>query len=185
MSKISIIAAASKNMVIGKDNDLPWNLPSDLKSFKKITEGHFVIMGRKCWESIPEKFRPLPKRDNIVITRDPHYEAKGAAVINDLETIIRVFKNDGEEGEVFIIGGAQIYKETFKHADKLYLTQIFSEVEGDTYLEGLDFNEWALAETSEDFIENGIEFRFTIFDKLSNVTGEKKSGEGSDSEANT
>lgn len=175
MSKISVIAAASKNMVIGKDNDLPWNLPSDLKNFKKITEGHFVIMGRKCWESIPEKFRPLPKRQNIVITRDPEYVAVGAAVINDLETIIRVFKNDKEEGEVFIIGGAQIYKEAFKHADKLYLTQIFSDVEGDTYLEGLDFSEWFLTETSEHIIENDIEFRFTTFDKLSNVTGKKES----------
>lgn len=184
MSKICIIAAASKNLVIGKDNDLPWNLPTDLKNFKKITEGHFVIMGRKCWESIPEKFRPLPKRENIVITRDPEYDAVGAAVINDLETIIRVFKNDGEVGEVFIIGGAQIYKETFKHADKLYLTQILSEVEGDTYLEGLDFSEWVLTETSEIMTENDIEFRFTTFDKLANVTGEKKSGEGSDSEAN-
>jgi len=174
MSKICIIAAASENLVIGKDNDLPWNLPSDLKSFKKITENHFVIMGRKCWESIPEKFRPLPKRQNIVITRDPNYEAKGAAVINDLETIIKVFKNDGEVGEVFIIGGAQIYKEAFKHADKMYLTQIFSEVEGDTYLEGLDFSEWTLTETSERIEENGIEFRFTTFDKLNNVTGEKK-----------
>lgn len=174
MSKICIIAAASENLVIGKDNDLPWNLPSDLKSFKKITEGHFVIMGRKCWESIPEKFRPLPKRQNIVITRDSNYEAKGAAVINDLETIIKVFKNDGEDNDVFIIGGAQIYKETFKYADKMYLTQIFSEVEGDTYLEGLDFTEWVLTETSERIEENGIEFRFTTFDKLNNVTGEKE-----------
>lgn len=174
MSKISIIAAASENLVIGKDNDLPWNLPSDLKNFKKITEGNFVIMGRKCWESIPEKFRPLPNRHNIVISRDPNYKAVGAAVINDLETIINVFKHDKEEIEVFIIGGAQIYKEAFKHADKLYLTQIFSEVEGDTYLEGLDFNEWCLTETSQHIEENGIEFRFATFDKLSNVTGEKK-----------
>ena len=174
MSKISIIAAASKNLVIGKDNDLPWNLPSDLKSFKKITEGHFVIMGRKCWESIPEKFRPLPKRENIVITRDKDYNAVGAVTINDLESLIKVFKNDGEQGEVFIIGGAQIYKEAFKHADKMYLTQVLSEVEGDTYLEGLDFSEWVLTETSPKMEENGIEFRFTTFDKLSNVTGEKK-----------
>jgi dihydrofolate reductase len=174
MSKICIIAAASKNLVIGKDNDLPWNLPSDLKSFKKITEGSFVIMGRKCWESIPEKFRPLPKRENIVITRDKYYNAVGAVTINDLETLIKVFKNDGEHGEVFIIGGAQIYKEAFKHADKMYLTQILSDVEGDTYLEGLDYSEWVLTETSPTIEENGFEFRFTTFDKLSNVTGEKK-----------
>jgi dihydrofolate reductase len=181
MSKISIIAAASKDMVIGKDNKLPWHLPTDLKNFKRITEDSFVIMGRKCWESIPDKFRPLPERDNIIISRDPYYEPVGATVINDLETIIRVFKNDGEVGEVFIIGGAQIYKEAFKHADKLYLTQIFNEVEGDTYLEGLDFNEWVLTETSEHLIENDIEFRFTTFEKLSNVTRKKKNREGSDS----
>ena len=175
MSKISIIAAASKNLVIGKDNDLPWNLPSDLKSFKTITQGSFVIMGRKCWESIPEKFRPLPNRQNIVITRDPNYEAKGAAVINDLETIIRVFKNDGEHGEVFIIGGAQIYKETFKHADKLYLTQILTEVEGDTYLEGLDFNEWVLTDSSEVIEENDVKFMFTTFDRIKDESGKKES----------
>jgi dihydrofolate reductase len=180
MSKISIIAAATKDLVIGKNNDLPWHLPTDLKKFKEITEDSFVIMGRKCWESIPEKFRPLPNRDNIIITRDLDYAAAGATVINDLETIIRVFKNDGEVGEVFIIGGSEIYKETFKHADKLYLTQIFNEIEGDTYLEGLDFNEWVLTETSEHFIENDIEFRFTTFDKLTNVTRKKKSREGSD-----
>ena len=171
MSKISIIAAASKNLVIGKDNDLPWNIPSDLKNFKKITEGHFVIMGKNTWESIPEKFRPLPNRKNIVITRNLNYNAVGATVINDLETIINFFKNDNENGEVFIIGGAQIYKEAFKYADKLYLTQIFNEIDGDTYLEGLDFSEWVLTETSEHIEENGIEFRFATFDKLINVTG--------------
>ena len=175
MSKISIIAAASKNLVIGKDNDLPWNLPSDLKSFKKITENHFVIMGRKCWESIPEKFRPLPKRDNIVISRDNNYDAFGAAVISDLETLLMVFQNDGEDGEVFIIGGAQIYKEAFKHADKLYLTQILSEIEGDTYLEGLDFDEWVLTESSDVIEENDVKFMFTTFDRIKDESGKKES----------
>lgn len=166
MSKISIIVAASNNMVIGKDNDLPWSLPSDLKNFKKVTQGNFVLMGRKCWESIPEKFRPLPNRDNIVITRNPDYEAKGAAVINDLETIIKVFKNDGEDGEVFIIGGAEIYKKTFDHADKLYLTQVLADVEGDVFLEGLDYQKWVLVETSPDMEENGFKFVFKTFEKI-------------------
>ena len=168
MSKISIIVAASNNLVIGKDNDLPWSLPSDLKNFKKVTEGSFVIMGRKCWESIPEKFRPLPKRDNIVITRNSEYDAVGAAVINDLDTIIKVFKNDGENGEVFIIGGAEIYKKTFEHADKLYLTQVLADVEGDVFLEGLDYKKWMLIETSPDMEENGFKFVFKTFEKLKN-----------------
>ena len=175
MSKISIIAAASKNLVIGKDNDLPWNLPSDLKSFKRITEGSFVIMGRKCWESIPEKFRPLPKRDNIVISRDNNYEAFGAAVISDLETLLMVFQHDGVDSEIFVIGGGQIYKEAFKYADKLYLTQILSEIDGDTYLEGLNFDEWGLTESSEVIEENGIEFRFTTYDRIKDESGKKKS----------
>ena len=165
MSKISIIVAASNNMVIGKNNDLPWLLPSDLKNFKKVTEGHFVIMGRKCWESIPEKFRPLPNRQNIVISRDPEYNAVGASVINDLETIIRVFKNDGEYGEVFIIGGAEIYKRVFEHADKLYFTHVLADVEGDVFLEGLDFEKWVLVETSPDMEENGFKFIFKTFEK--------------------
>ena len=165
MSIISIIVAASNNMVIGKDNDLPWRLPSDLKNFKEVTDGHFVIMGRKCWESIPEKYRPLPNRQNIVISRDPEYNAEGAVVINDLETIIRVFKNDGEHVEVFIIGGAEIYKRLFEHADKLYLTHVLADVEGDVFLEGLDFNEWLLVETSPEMEENGFKFVFKTFEK--------------------
>lgn len=174
MSKISIIAAATKELVIGKDNDLPWNLPSDLKSFKQITEGHIVIMGRKCWESIPAKYRPLPNRSNVVVTRDVNYVAEGASVINDLKTLLTVLKLGNNTEEVFVIGGSEIYKEAFKYADKMYLTQIMTDIKGDTYLEGLDFTEWVLTETSPLMIENDVEFRFTTFDKLSNVTGKKE-----------
>jgi dihydrofolate reductase len=165
MSKISIIVATTHDMVIGKDNDLPWNIPTDLKNFKKITQGHYVIMGRKCWESIPEKFRPLPNRDNIVITRDKDYKAEGASVVTDLETLLNVFKNDGEETEVFVIGGAQIYKEAFKFADKLYMTYIENKIEGDTYLEGYDPKDWGLIETSPDIEENDVNYRFLVFDR--------------------
>ena len=81
---ISVIVATSTNLVIGKNNDLPWHIPSDLKRFKELTSGSVVYMGRKCWESIPTKFRPLPNRDNIVITRDKDYVAEGAIVTSDL-----------------------------------------------------------------------------------------------------
>jgi dihydrofolate reductase len=164
MSKISIIVAATQDLVIGNDNTLPWHLPTDLKFFKKTTEGHFVIMGRKCWESIPDKFRPLSNRHNIVISRNLEYECD-ATVINDLDTILKVFKNDGENAEVFVIGGSKIYKEAFKYADKLYLTQIMNKIEGDVVLEGLDFREWYLIETSEMMVENDINFRFTTFER--------------------
>lgn len=166
MSKISIIVAATENMVIGNaNNDMPWHLPTDLQNFKRITTGHFVIMGRKCWESIPEKFRPLSNRNNIVVTRDVNYVAEGATVINDLETILKVFKNDGEDGEVFVIGGGEIYKEAFKYADKLYMTQIQGDIQGDVYLEGLNFTEWKLIETVPWGLENDITFRFTKFER--------------------
>lgn len=165
MSKISIIVAATRDLVIGNNNDMPWHLPTDLKNFKKITEGGFVIMGRKCWESIPEKFRPLSNRHNIVVSRDVNYEAEGATVINDLETILRVFKLDKENDKVFVIGGSEIYKTAFKYADELYFTQIFNTIEGDTKLEGLVFNDWMLIETSPMMVENEVSFRFTKFER--------------------
>ncbi len=91
---IKIIVAVASNGVIGKENDLPWNIPTDLKHFKTITSGHSVLMGRKCWESIPEKYRPLPNRNNIVLTRDTNYVAKGATVEHSLEHVINQFKNN-------------------------------------------------------------------------------------------
>ncbi len=163
---INIIVATSTNLVIGKDNDLPWHLPTDMKYFKDTTKGHIVVMGRKCWESIPEKFRPLPNRTNIVMSRNTLYEAKGASVTFDLETLLKVHENSDKE--VFIIGGAGLYKEAFKYAHRLYLTQIYSEVEGDVYLEGLDYKDWCLIEGSEMHEENGYKFRFELYKKNDN-----------------
>lgn len=158
--EISIIVATSANLVIGKDNDIPWHIPTDLKNFKKITEGHTVIMGRKCWESIPAKYRPLPNRRNIVITRNEDYIADGAEVVHSLLGAIDISSDDGE---VFIIGGSQIYKEGFEYADKLYLTQIEEEVDGDIKLEGLNYKDWSLKESSEPIKENGFTYKFETF----------------------
>jgi dihydrofolate reductase len=160
---INIIVATTTNFVIGKDNDLPWHLPTDMKYFKDTTKGHIVVMGRKCWESIPEKFRPLPNRKNIVMTRDPNYVANGAIVSHDLEQILVSHENSHEQ--VFIIGGAELYREAFKYANRLFLTQIYSEVEGDVYLEGLEPNNWSLVEGSELYEENGFKFRFELYEK--------------------
>ena len=166
MSKISIIVAATKDLVIGKDNGLIWHLPSDLKYFKDVTDGSYVIMGRKTWESIPEKYRPLPNRKNIVISNKYKFEADGATVVNDLETLLSVLKNDTEQSEVFVIGGGKIYKDAFKYADKLYLTQILEDFEGDTYLEGFNFSEWCMIDSSQIKKENDINYRFTIFERI-------------------
>jgi len=161
---INIIVAASTNMVIGKNVDLPWNLPSDLKYFKKITEGKRVIMGKNTWNSLPEKFRPLPNRENIVVSKTSNgMELKGALVVDDLDVILKTFSESNED--TFVIGGAQIYKEAFKYAQRLYLTQIYSYVDGDAYLEGLDPIDWTLISTSDVKVENGYKFRFEVYQK--------------------
>jgi dihydrofolate reductase len=160
---INIIVAMSNNSVIGKNNTLPWHLPTDLKYFKDTTNGHTVVMGRKCWESIPEKYRPLPNRKNIVVSRNKDYVAKGATVINDLEQILS--SNESNHKQIFIIGGAELYKEAFKYANKFFLTQIFQDVDGDIILEGLDSKDWCLYEGSEIYEENGFKFRFELYQK--------------------
>jgi dihydrofolate reductase len=165
MCKIKIIVAVTENMVIGDKNDLPWSLPTDLKYFKETTNGHTVIMGRKCWESIPVKHRPLPNRTNIVISRDKDYKADGAKVHTNFKELIVQLKENGKDDDIFIIGGGELYKEAFKHACTLYLTRIHSVIEGDVKLNGLDFNDWDLDESSELFTENGLDFNFQIFSR--------------------
>lgn len=131
--RISLIAAiGANNRALGKDNQLLWHIPDDLKRFKEITNGHPVIMGRKTWESLPEKFRPLPGRLNIVVTRQEEYEASGAEVCNSLEDAIRI-ASENETNEIFVIGGGELYKEALPFAHKLYLTLIDDEKDGDVF----------------------------------------------------
>ncbi len=163
MSNINIIVAASKNLVIGKDNDLPWHIPNDLKYFKKVTAGCTVIMGRKCWESIPEKFRPLPNRRNIVLTRNKDYVAEGAEVVHGLHKALEI---SSDEDEVFIIGGSQIYKDSFEHADKVYITQIDKIIEGDVKLEGFNRLDWVMDEATEWMTQNSFIYRFETYSKI-------------------
>jgi dihydrofolate reductase len=156
-SDIIIIVAASNNNCIGKDNDLPWHLPSDLKMFKEVTNGHVVLMGRNTWESIPEKFRPLKNRTNVVITRNLDYIAEGAEVRHDLQDALDEFS---EDKSVFVIGGAQIYKEAFSRANKLYLTRVMHDVAGDTFLEGLVESDWLITSFEGPLDEGGYKYRF-------------------------
>ncbi|HEX2616722.1 MAG TPA: dihydrofolate reductase [Flavobacteriales bacterium] len=129
---ISAIAAVAENGVIGKDGGLPWNLPDDMKFFQRTTLNHYVICGRKNYESIPQRFRPLRDRVNIVVTRDASYEAPGAIVKTSLEEALDVARK-AEQKEVFIIGGGQLYQQAFdaKLVDRLYLTVVHAKVEGD------------------------------------------------------
>lgn len=165
MSKISIIVAASDNLVIGNNNEIPWRLPTDMKYFKKITEGSVVLMGRKCWESIPAKFRPLPNRFNGVITRNKDYYAEGAVTYKDLDYVLNFFKEAQNQDEVFVIGGSEIYDAAFKIADKLYLTRVLANFDGNVLLKGFDEQDWTLVSCSETLEENGCKFKFEVYDR--------------------
>jgi dihydrofolate reductase len=138
---ISLIAALAQNRVIGKNNDLPWHLPDDMKYFMQTTKTHHVIMGRKNYDSIPEKFRPLPNRTNIVVTRQKKFQAPGCLVVNSIEEALTIARNNNE-GEVFIIGGSEIYAQGFAFATRLYLTEIQADIEGDTYFPAFNKTEW-------------------------------------------
>lgn len=136
---ISLIVAVAQNNVIGKDNTLIWHLPADMKYFKEKTTGHCIITGRKNYESIPEKFRPLPNRTNIIITRQKDYKAEGAIVCHSVESAIEKAKQTNDS-EIFIIGGAEIYKQSLHLVDRIYLTKIHHEFEGDAFFPELSGN---------------------------------------------
>ncbi len=140
---VSAIVALGNNRVIGKDNDLPWYLPADLKHFKKTTLDHHIIMGRKCFESIG---KPLPKRTNIILTRNPFYVVSNCIVCSGLEEALEI-AFDNKESEAFIIGGGEIYKAAFPLLDRLYLTQVDVTVEDNgslIYFPEVDLSEWKL-----------------------------------------
>lgn len=138
---ISIIAAHTMNRVIGKNNTLPWTLPDDMKYFMQTTKGHHVIMGRKNYDSIPEKFRPLPNRANVVVTRQQNFQAPGCQVVHSIEEGITLARL-ARESEVFIIGGAEIYKAGFPFSSRLYLTEIDHDVDGDTFFPYWNKADW-------------------------------------------
>ncbi|MCW5909909.1 MAG: dihydrofolate reductase [Cyclobacteriaceae bacterium] len=138
---ISLIAALSENRTIGKNNDLPWRLPDDMKYFMETTKGHYVIMGRKNYQSLPEKFRPLPNRTNIVITRSADFAAPGCHVVHNLNDALE-FARKANQQEVFVIGGAEIYRLSLPFANRLYLTEIKAAVEGDAFFPEVNIQQW-------------------------------------------
>lgn len=138
---ISLIAAVGENNVIGANGDLPWNLPDDMKFFSKTTRGHHVLMGRKNFDSIPEKYRPLPGRPNIVVTRNTGFSDDAVLVANSIEEGIAAARAAGES-ELFIIGGGEIYRQTIDRADRLYLTHVHASPEGETHFPVFKAEEW-------------------------------------------
>lgn len=160
---VSAIAAVAENGTIGLDGDLPWHLPDDLKYFQRITKGHHVITGRKNYESIPAKYRPLKGRTNVVVTRNAAYEAPGALVVPSLNTGLEI-AHLANEREVFIIGGGQIYHEalTMRVIDRLYLTIVHADVEGDTHFPKLDADEWEEKERTRHEADERHAFAFSF-----------------------
>lgn len=138
---ISMIAAMGSNRTIGRNNDIPWHLPDDFNYFKRTTSGHHVIMGRKNFESLPDRFRPLPDRPNVIITRNRDYRVDNATVLYGLEEALRFAKSNGEE-EAFIIGGGEIYSLGLELADHIYLTEIDGAFDGDTHFPEFDKSAW-------------------------------------------
>lgn len=141
--KISLIAAMAHHRVIGKNNQLPWRLPADLKHFKALTTGKTVVMGRKTFEAIG---KPLPDRRNIVLTRDAHWGYDGVFVVHSWEQALAICN---DEEQVMVIGGAQLYEQLLPKASQLYLTMIDAEVDGDSYFPEWNANEWQEVERHE------------------------------------
>ncbi len=160
-TKLSIIVAMAKNRVIGADNKIPWKLSGDLKRFKQITMGHHLIMGRKTWESIG---RPLPGRTTVIVTRQKNYAAPGALVADSLDAAIAACGNDEE---IFVIGGAQLYAAVLPRADRIYLTLVDAKIKGDTRMPEFDLAPWRLqrSETHPADEQNQHPYLFTIYDR--------------------
>ncbi|MBP5987752.1 MAG: dihydrofolate reductase [Azonexus sp.] len=155
MTEVVIIAAVAKNRVIGKDNQLIWNIPEDMAHFKALTAGHTVIMGRKTWESLPPRFRPLPGRRNIVISRQADYSAPDAELAESLEIALKMAST---VAFAFVIGGEQIYRQAMAVADRLEITEVDLEPEGDAWFPEISPADWTVTATTE-----GSGFRFLSY----------------------
>lgn len=160
---VSAIVAKANNNVIGKDNDIPWYLPADLKYFKKTTHNHHIIMGRKCYQSIG---KPLPKRTNIIVTRNPFYIVSNCFIANSVEEALEIAHDNGEE-EAIIIGGGEIYRLTESLWDKLYVTEVHANIDGDIFFPEIDKQKWNLV-SQEDHrkdVKNEYDYSFLVYEK--------------------
>jgi len=159
--RISLIVAMARNRVIGADNKIPWHLPNELKLFKSLTMGHHIVMGRKTYESIN---RLLPGRTTVIVTRQRDYGVEGAIVAHSIPDAVDACRGDDE---VFVIGGAELFRETLPIADRLYLTVVDAEPAGDVFMPGIDMTQWRET-SSQAFMPDGKHahgYRFYIYDR--------------------
>jgi dihydrofolate reductase len=157
---IAIVVAHSDNGCIGRDGDLPWRLPSDLKRFRELTVGSAVVMGRKTYESLPPRFRPLPERRNLVLSTDPSYRAEGAEVFGALDAAL-----DASGERCFVIGGGETYRQALPLATRVYATRVEGAVDGDAFFPALPEDEWRLVERDGPYEENDHRFAFETYDR--------------------
>ena len=165
---ISAVVAASENNAIGFKGDLLWRLPKDMKFFKDVTAGHCVLMGRKSWEALPPKFRPLPDRINIVITRQKDFHDKGCVVFSSIDDGIQYAKSAGEK-ELMILGGGEIYRQALHETDKVYLTRVHHVFEeADTFFPELPVTEWKETSRQKNYADeqHKYDFDFVVYERI-------------------
>ncbi len=169
--KVVAIAAVSRNGVIGKNNDLPWNIPEDMKFFRDATRGHIVLMGRKTLDSLKN---PLPKRENAVITRDVNFKKEGTTVFHSLESAITHYKGDSKFKDqiLFVIGGEEIFRLSLTFLDEIWLTEIHQDIEGDVYFPNYQTGEFSFGPFKRGNIRNQTDreseysYSFSVFSKM-------------------
>ena len=160
--KVSLVAAVARNGVIGRGGRVPWHLPEDMRRFRELTTGHAVVMGRKTWDSLPDRFRPLPDRRNVVLTRTAGWRAAGAERAGSLEDALALLEG---EDVVYVVGGAEIYAEALPFADELLLTEVDLDVEGDAFFTDWDRSAFREVAREEHVSGDGTRFVFVSLER--------------------
>ncbi|MFZ9297746.1 MAG: dihydrofolate reductase [Hylemonella sp.] len=160
--KLNLIFAQAANGVIGKDGTMPWHLPEDLAHFKRLTQGWPVIMGRKTWDSLPPRFRPLPGRVNVVVTRQPDWQAEGAIAVHSLSAALA---SCAGHAQAWVIGGAQIYAQALPMADTVEITEIEASFDGDTFAPALG-PQWQVSSRQAHVASSGLRYSFVTYTRV-------------------
>jgi dihydrofolate reductase len=160
---ISLVLARADNGVIGADNAIPWRIPEDMKRFKAITMGKPIVMGRKTWDSFPKK--PLPGRTNIVVTRDANWRAEGAVAARSLDEALAKAGSESP-AEIAVIGGAEIYRLALPHADRIYLTEVHMDADGDVSLSPFDAAHWRETARTEQATADGLHYSYVTLERI-------------------
>ena len=163
---VVLVAAVARGRVIGRDGGLPWRLPEDMAHFREVTMGHPVVMGRKTWDSLPERFRPLPGRRNVVVTRNAAWSAEGADRAESLAAALGLLAG---ETRVSVIGGGELFAEALPHADELLLTELDSAVDGDTFFPDWSDDEFAEVAREEQVAADGTALAFVTYRRVASA----------------